>query len=388
MLLYIDSLFAEGRERVVRPLHTILPTLNQLYLLGMLEHARAAVLMHWQGGRWNLTPDWRLDRHVIRIGLYLRERVGIQPGDRVAILSELRPEWPVADFAILTSGAVSVTADPSLPGDEVVKALIEEGPRAAFLSGRALETLGDALERVPGLEHWIVFDPAPPQERAALFGSALDLGGTLDTPEHASAFRTQARDVPPDEPALCHYEGSGEGSLEVHRLTQGETIEQLKRDWLWHPASKADLAYIVGPELTLTARLALYAFVADGLSTTVLGTPGREAGEIAALRPDKIVAPAAVLEAAVRKRLAQTNGRMSGVRNWLRLAARLAPGGRAKQERRAIRTALGGRARWIGSTGPLDPALSARLSAVVTMGPEGPEGPEGPDGHSTNGDWV
>lgn len=371
MLLYIDSLFAEGRERVVRPLHTVPPTLNQLYLLGMLEHARPGVLLHWEGGRWQLTPDWRFDRRVIRIGLYLRERAGIESGDRVAILSDLRPEWFVADFAVVANGAVSVAVDPSLAAGEVVKALIDEGPRALFVSGRALEKFADALAGVPGLEHWIVFDPPAAPQRGTFFGSALDLGGTLDTPEHASSLRTQARDVPPDAPALCEYVRSIDGDLESQDLTQGEVIERLKRDWLRHPARKGDLAYIAGPEVTLAARLALYAFVADGLSTAVLGTPGREVGEIAALRPDKIVAPPAVLEAAVQRRPAQTNGRTKALRDRFRT--------RSKQEGRAVRTALGGRARWVVSTRPLDPSLSARLSSAVIVGT---------DGHSTHGGSV
>jgi len=36
--------------------------------------------------------------------------LGIEPGDRVALVSENRPEWVVADLAIMSAGAVTVPA--------------------------------------------------------------------------------------------------------------------------------------------------------------------------------------------------------------------------------------------------------------------------------------
>ena len=46
-------------------------------------------------------------------------RLGMAPGDRVAILSESRPEWLLADFAILASGAVTVPIYPTLSAEQV-----------------------------------------------------------------------------------------------------------------------------------------------------------------------------------------------------------------------------------------------------------------------------
>lgn len=370
MLLYIDSLFAEGRDRVVTPLHTIPDTLNKVYLLAMREHARPAVLMHWQGGEWRLFPDWRFDRHVIRLALYLRERVGIAPGNRVAVVSELRPEPLLLDFAAAALGAVSVAVGADESEEELAGILAEAAPRAAFVSGAALNKVEAVRDRISGLEQLVVFDPVTPEDRAVLFSSVVDLGGTLDTPERASSLRNQARAVSPDQPAVRHYERSADGSLRVRELTQAETIERLKRYWFGEPAREGDLVYVAGSDVMLRARLALWAFVADGSTTAVLGTPGREWGEIAALRPDKIVAPPAVLEGALRRRLTRTNGRPKRFRDWVRRAAAWTSVGRLRPEDRGIREALGGRARWICPTAPLEPALSARLSAVVAVGPD------------------
>ena len=69
--------------------------------------------------------------------------LGIQPGDRVAILSENRPEWAMADYAILCAGAWSVPIYPTLPAGQVAPLLNDCGARAIFVS--TLEQLGKIL---------------------------------------------------------------------------------------------------------------------------------------------------------------------------------------------------------------------------------------------------
>jgi len=87
------SFFSESGVREVTPLRTLPKTLNRLHADAMREHARQSALLARDDAQWVATPDWRLDRHIIRLALYLRERLGVEPGQRVALLSELRPEW-------------------------------------------------------------------------------------------------------------------------------------------------------------------------------------------------------------------------------------------------------------------------------------------------------
>ena len=61
-------------------------TLNLLHAQAMREHARGSALLYREDVNWQPTPDWRLDRQVIRLALALRERVGVEPGQRIAQL--------------------------------------------------------------------------------------------------------------------------------------------------------------------------------------------------------------------------------------------------------------------------------------------------------------
>ena len=129
----------------------------------LLQHARerpdAPAIREKRRGRWNeLTWGEYADR-VARIAGGLRE-LGVQPGDRVAIHSENRPEWVLADLAIQGIGAVSVGVYPTSPAAEVEYLLGHS--ESVVLIAEDEEQLDKALavrERLPALRHIVLIDP-------------------------------------------------------------------------------------------------------------------------------------------------------------------------------------------------------------------------------------
>src|SRR5512132_2581918 len=119
--------------------------------------------------------DFSYTVRALSLGL---NALGIQPGDRVAILSENRPEWAMSDYAILCAGAWSVPIYPTLPGHQIAPLLQDSGARAVFVS--SLEQLGKILTvraNCPALEYVIAFDASPPPEPGFLsFSQAVDRG--------------------------------------------------------------------------------------------------------------------------------------------------------------------------------------------------------------------
>jgi hypothetical protein len=116
------------------------------------------------------------------------------------------------------------------------------------------------------------------------------------------------------------------------------------------PAQPGDVAYVEA-RASLDARLALAAFVGDGLTTTALGGDGRTSADIVALRPHKLLVGRAWLEAAC-------DG--SGPR-W--------PAGLDRSRaRRRVRERLGERLRWVEPSGGSSTAtLRALEAAGVTL---------------------
>jgi len=366
---YIDSLFAERTVRRDQPLDTVPETLSQLYLQAMRHHFREAAVLSRSDDRWDPLPDWRLDRHVIRAALYLQERVGVRPGDRVAIVSDLRPDWLIAECAAIATGGVSVAVDPDLPRDRLVGALVDVGPKVVFATGPALAKLDGGATPLPGLSEVISLEPGPSADGVRSLAQALDLGGTLDTPERAQAFRAQARSIPGDHPAICHHDPSVQTRVGWHELTQAEAVERVAALWRGHRAREGDRVYLATRRVTLGLRLALHACLGDGYSLLIIGTPGRTEADLTELGPHRIIAPPSLFAEAARR--AQTNGTApKGSGGWRERAGRLFRRSGERLEHRALRDALGGRVRAIDPLGTLDPALAGRLEDIATVGPE------------------
>jgi long-chain acyl-CoA synthetase len=78
------------------------------------------------------------------------QSLGVARGDRVLILSENRPEWPIAFFGILAAGAVAVPLDPQLSAPEVQNLARASGAQVALISSEARERL-----QPNGGTHWV-----------------------------------------------------------------------------------------------------------------------------------------------------------------------------------------------------------------------------------------
>src|SRR6476659_7805650 len=107
-------------------------TLCDLFLFAAAS-GKADLLRSKVGGTW--TPisarDFGYTVRALSLGL---NSLGIQPGDRVAMLSENRPEWAMADYAILCAGAWSVPVYPTLPSAQIAPLLNDCRARAIFVS--------------------------------------------------------------------------------------------------------------------------------------------------------------------------------------------------------------------------------------------------------------
>src|SRR5258708_33015599 len=83
-----------------------LATLNDIFFAAV-ERQLDRMMLHRQGEEWRPVSSQEFGRRVARIARTLRSW-SIRKGDRVAILSENRPEWSAADMASLAVGAVTV----------------------------------------------------------------------------------------------------------------------------------------------------------------------------------------------------------------------------------------------------------------------------------------
>ena len=109
-------------------------------------HPKPNTLNYKQDGAWrSISSDEMLARmRLIALGLY---SLGVRQGDRVAILSESRAEWTLADAGCQFAGAIDVPIYPTL--DAATGALHPRGfRRARFVSSTTTKKLVRKLEEV------------------------------------------------------------------------------------------------------------------------------------------------------------------------------------------------------------------------------------------------
>jgi long-chain acyl-CoA synthetase len=183
-------------------------------------------VMSWQGadGAWKPISSVELYGLVRALSDVFRGW-GVRKGDRVAIMSENRWEWPVTDFATLALGAVDVPFYPTLTPDQIGFMLRDSSAKVVVMSSRDQYEKLMAAGDFPELEHVVVMD-------AGTFANAESFGALV-----AGAQAKQQRDpefdemlkkvVQPEDLATIIYTSGTTGQSKGVMLTHGNLASNL-----------------------------------------------------------------------------------------------------------------------------------------------------------------
>jgi long-chain acyl-CoA synthetase len=196
-------------------------TLNDVFLAVVgREHDR--VMLSREDGVWKPISAEQLSRWVTATAKQLRAW-GIQQGDRVAILSENRPEWAVADFATLLVGGIVVPIYASQTPEQVMYVLQHSEARVIFVSSRKQYEKVEAIRSQVKVERVVVMDkiddlPDVPQMQYILSGSSEVIDADIET---------IARSIQPDDTATLIYTSGTTGTPKGVILTHGNIASNL-----------------------------------------------------------------------------------------------------------------------------------------------------------------
>src|SRR5438132_12416230 len=158
-------------------------------------------------------------RDVRRLALGLKS-LGIGRGERIGLVSENRPEWVIADLAIMTAGAITVPAYVTHTVDDHRHVLANSGARAVIVSKPPLSArVLAAANQVDAVHTVIAIEPAGGQ------ASAVDLFSWDDVLARGAAQEDDTAEfvaaIEPDDTAcLIYTSGTGgipKGVITTHR---------------------------------------------------------------------------------------------------------------------------------------------------------------------------
>ena len=221
-------------------------TLPRLYFDAMAAYDRPDAMNVRAGpGQWQSISHRETERRVRQLSLGLRD-LGLQPGDRVALISANRPEWAIVDWACLTARLADVPIYPSLPAEQVVHPINDSGATVIFVSSEVhAAKVASVRAQCPALKHVITFT----SERIA--GSDLTLaeltarGAALDSPERAAQWKAEALSVQPDDLATLIYTSGTTGLPKGVMLTHDNIYSNVQ-------ASLQVLPFNLGHEVALS----------------------------------------------------------------------------------------------------------------------------------------
>jgi len=236
-----------------------LRTLNDIFF-SVVERNERVVMMHRREVQWISLSSQDFYQKVIGVARALREW-GIGKGDRVAILSENRPEWTIADFASLLIGAVTVPIYATLTAEQTAEILNDSGARALFVSSAKQLAKVFSIREQTGLERIAIMDAEPPT-RAISMPELMDRGPRERDPE----FDSLAGAARPSDLATIIYTSGTTGTPKGATLTHGNMASNVEFSLREFAVQKSELSISFLPLSHVTARHVDFAMLYHGVT--------------------------------------------------------------------------------------------------------------------------
>jgi long-chain acyl-CoA synthetase len=242
-------------------------TIADMLPLAAGKYGDAPALRFKAGEEWLDVSYAELAGAVREVALGLID-LGVEPGDKVSILANTRPEWTYACFGILTAGGALVTIYQTNSPEECRYVLAHSDSRAVFVEdGGQLAKVRQVEDDCPELRHVIVIEPGD-----ADLGDAhtLDLLRERGRTRNESQWAARYEAVSPDDICLYIYTsgttGPPKGCLLSHRnyraitdaVVEDAVIQGGDSTYLFLPLAHAFAILIQFATLELGATIAYW----------------------------------------------------------------------------------------------------------------------------------
>lgn len=225
--------------------------------------------------------------------------LGIGLEDRVALASQTRYEWVIADLAIVSAGGATTTVYPTTIGEDVAYILTDSGSSVVFAEDDAqVAKLTERRTEIPGVRHVVTFTGSASEDGWVMTLADLEARGRAALEAQPSLVRDRVDEIKSEHLATLIYTSGTTGRPKGVRLVQdsvvyegavieaGGMIGPDDLQFLWLP-----LSHVFGKMLVATA-------LQIGFPTAVDGRIDRIVDNMAIVRPTFMAGPPRIFEKA------------------------------------------------------------------------------------------
>jgi long-chain acyl-CoA synthetase len=255
--------------------------------------------------------------HSIAAGLY---SLGVRRGDRVAILSESRPEWVLTDAGCQFASAIDVPIYPTLTPPQVRYILKDSGARVLVVQNEEkFLQVRDAIAECQAIEHVVFFEkPAGGQSLGITLAELEARGRTLQQKE-PDLIDNAAHQIKPDDLATIIYTSGTTGEPKGVMLTHANLVSNLIDSSSHLKFAQDDSALSVLPLSHVLERMAMYMYLYHGMATYFAESLDTIGPNLREVRPTIFVGVPRIFEkifARVKEKTAEKGRLNVAILNW------------------------------------------------------------------------
>ncbi len=292
------------------PKHAMsIATLNDIFFTAVTHNLDRAMLYR-ESGNWLPISSRQFGQSVARVARALHSW-GIRRGDRIALLSENRPEWPIADMASLLLGAVTVPLYTTLTREQTAFALNDSGCRAIFVSSDQQLRKVVSVISMTKLEKLVAMDPveftgdlAPFADRCIAMPQMTQQGPN----DLGAEIEALARFIGPDDLATIVYTSGTTGASKGAMLTHGNITSNILCSLLGFAMRPGLVSVSFLPLCHITARHVDFSMLYHGVTLAYCPLMERLPQALQEVRPSLFVAVPRVYEKIYAQAERQTQG--------------------------------------------------------------------------------
>ncbi|MBC8366730.1 long-chain fatty acid--CoA ligase [bacterium] len=202
-------------------------TLNDIFFRATRENKNPKAFQRKVHGNYQGISAETFERQAIQAALGL-QKLGLRPGDRVALIAHNRYEWALSDFGILLSAGINVPIYPTLLPEQILYIIQNSGSNLVICSdNEMLQKVLQIRHQLEDLREIILMDGSPDEAGVMSFEQLLELGES-QYEDRKDALEELALSVQPDQACSFIYTSGTTGDPKGVILRHGNIVSNVK----------------------------------------------------------------------------------------------------------------------------------------------------------------